>query len=274
MAESFIVRPIGRSQAAALCARHPHARTLPGAAKYNFRLDINGRPAGLAAWGYGITPRGTPAHLFGKQGRVGDYLELSRFFCFDGVPANTPSRFLAVTHRLLKRHTPLKWLYTYAAGFQGLVGYIYKASGYEYIGRQKTDALLWVPGVGLIHRIPLWHRYGKGTTDARQWQDVFPGSKQWCGYNFRYIYWLCKSAEKEKLMQTATFQAERPPTENDIEIWTVDGKGWRQGVSPERAKSVAIVKLPTRRRAKHSSDAAGDQSAEGGVEPTRTLQRP
>jgi hypothetical protein len=182
---AFIVRPIDRAQAREVCARHPHAETLPNSSKYYMLLTIDGREAGLAVWGWGVVPTFTLGHMFDPAANleVRHYLELCRFFVHDWCPKNTASRFLATTHRLIRKHAPwVKFLYTYAAGFQGLVGHIYKAAGYDYLGTTKCDALMWIPGRGMVHRIALFHRYGKGSTNARDWQGIFPGAKQCSGF--------------------------------------------------------------------------------------------
>ncbi len=272
MADSFIVRPINRADARRMCADHPHAGTLPNSSRYYMRLDIGGRAAGLAVWGWGIVPTMTPRHLFGDACGVKDYLELCRFFVYDWCSRNTASRFLAVTHRIIRKHAPwVKWLYTYAAGFQGMVGHIYKAAGYTYIGRTHCNAFLWVPGVGLIHRIALHHRYGFGSSEPKDWQGIFPGCQQWNGYNFRYLFWLCDDAEKARLMQSARFAVCPYPTESDLEIWTEDEYNRRTPVLPADAKGVPIVKLRSKRAASIAGDAPGHQLGQGGSSPTAAL---
>jgi hypothetical protein len=188
-------------------------------------------------------------HLFGGALDVNGYLELCRFFCDDWCPKNTPSRFLATTHRIVKRYAPwVKVLYTYAAGFGGMHGGIYQASGYDYIGKTKCDAFLLIPGVGAVHRISLYDRYHRGTTAAKDWQDVFPGSKQWIGWNFRYIYWLCGKREKRELMDHATFDViPAAPTLDDCEIYLKDHEGNMERITTEHARNIPLVTLKSTR---------------------------
>lgn len=250
MAQSFVVRPIDRKRAVQLCADHPHASTLPNSAKYYMVAYIGGRLAGMAAWGYGIRPRGTPNKLFGEAGRIEDYLELCRFFVYDWVPKNTPTRFLAATHRLIKKHTKVKWLYTYAAGFQGLVGYTYQAAGYDYIGKVRIARMLYIPGQGLIHPVAQWHRYG--VNSPKKMLKIFPDATIWNGFNYCYIYWLCTKKEKRELLKHARFTIyphTEFPKDDDIRVWLTDprdGKVVRE-VPVEEAKSVPIVKLRSSR---------------------------
>lgn len=262
------VTPVGRKKAREICAGHPHAGTLPNSSKYYMMGYLYNRPVGLAVWGYGIVPKGTPKHLFGDAGNVNDYLELCRFFVYDWCPPNTASQFLAATHRIIKKHAPqIKWLYTYAAGFQGMVGYIYKATGYDYIGRTLCQAFMYIPGVGLIHSIAQWHRWGK--QGLKHLKGIFPDAKIWCGYNFRYIFWLCDKKEKAELIRYARFGIQPYPTEEDIEIWTEDVHGKKTPINPAFAKTVPIVKLRSKR---HPAEAAQVPLESGGATPTVTLQ--
>jgi len=246
------------------------------------QLLIDNKPAGLAVWGWGIMPKSTPTHLFKNNVcNVKDYLELCRFFVYDWCPKNTPSKFLAITHRLIKKHAPwVKWLYTYAAGFQGLIGHIYKGSGYDYIGRQECSSFIYVPSIGLLHWVAIWHRYhlpvGSGRVGKKMWPEIhklWPEAKRWSGYNFRYIYWLCDNNEKQRLLKNANFTVQKYPTEKELEIWLEDEKGIKINLTPEFAKSIPIVKLKTKRSTSKDSVASGFQPEEGGASPTVELSK-
>jgi len=104
--DRFIIKPVARNVAKELCKAHPHAPSMPNSGKYYFALYVNSVFRGLATWGYGIMPKQTPITLFGKEysDNVSDYLELCRFFVDnDNVPQHTASKFLAFTHRILKK---------------------------------------------------------------------------------------------------------------------------------------------------------------------------
>jgi hypothetical protein len=220
-------------------------------------------------------PRATPNHLFGGASGIEDYLELCRFFVYDWCPKNTATQFLACTHRLIKRHAPrVKWLYTYAAGFQGMIGTIYQAANYEYIGRQLCSSFIWVPGHGLIHDIARWHRYGSTEYQSlKGFSRLVPDARTWCGYNFRYIYWLCDAREKARLMASAQFTAQPYPTEADLEIWVEDLAGNKTPMTKAQAKAVPIISFPSRGKvSERSSDSAvPGPPGEGGATPTRSL---
>lgn len=261
-----------------MCQQHPHAQTLPNSSKYYMVAYIDGRVAGLAVWGYGQNPRRTPHHLFGDASSIGEFLELCRFFVYDWCPPNTASRFLAVTHRIVKKHVSrVKWLYTYAAGFQGLIGTIYQAANYDYIGKQLCNSFVYIPGRGLVHNVSLWDRFGtiSGSNDGslRRLQTFAPNARRWCGYNFRYIYWTCSKSEKRRLMASARFQVQPYPNADDLQIWLENVGGEKQRLTPAFAKSVPIVKLKTNRARAGSvvGDASANHAEESGSIPTPAL---
>ena len=246
----FVVKPVSKSQAIIYTSKHPHAPSLPNSSKYYMALYINNIFRGLAVWGYGIKPKQTPITLFGKMysNNVNDYLELCRFFVDNNnVPQHTASKFLAVCHRLLKKHTNVKYLFTYAAGFQGLIGTIYKASGYEHITKHETR-LIYIPEIkGLVHPMSFWHRYNIIRAEQKKGfgyvKRIFPNALIWCGHNYRYLYYLCSKEEKNTLMQTARFKLEPPPQKEDIKIWFEDENGYVKDIDIEFAKTIPIIKL-------------------------------
>ncbi len=265
----MIVKPIERKEAKRICKLHPHAESLPNSAKYYFAAYIDGKTAGLAVWGWGIVPRKTPKALFGEAGEFDDYLELCRFFVFDWCPPNTASRFLSFTHRLLKKHTKIKYLYTYAAGFQGLIGTIYQAANYDYIGK-KVCSLIYIPQRGIVHPIALWHRYS--VNSLSKLKGIFPNVQKWVGHNFVYIYWL---RGKKELMEHAKFDTHKIyPTTEDLEIWLEDEHGKKENISVEFAKTVPLIKLKSNRNncdvgVISSTSSIHDES--GGAVPTTSL---
>tara|TARA_Y100001963_G_scaffold123691_1_gene173890 strand:+ start:112 stop:831 length:720 start_codon:yes stop_codon:yes gene_type:complete len=236
----MIVRPITKKQAVNYCKRHPHAPSVPNSSKYYMAAFNKAGFLGLAVWGWGIVPAQTPKKLFG-EGLTSDYLELSRFFVIDKAKKNTPSQFLNLTARLIKKYDKkVKYLYTYAAGFQGLIGTIYQASGYKYIGTIECK-FPYIKGVGLVHPISLYHRYKK--TSPKHLTKIF-GDKYTVlhGMNFCYIKFICDKKTEKDLLSKAKFKVKPYPTKKDLKIWDRDGKS----INPEIAKHIPIVKLKTK----------------------------
>lgn len=235
----MIVRPISRALAKTYCASHPHASSLPNSSKYYMAAYENGGFLGLAVWGWGVLPAATPKKLFGA-GDTTEYLELNRFFVVDGVK-NAASQFLNICAKIIKKYAPhVKWLYTYAAGFQGLVGTIYQAAGYEYIGTQVCTVYYLPKQNKMVHPMAVYHRYKKAKLDDLK--QIFGDCIEWSGYNFCYIKFLCSPEEKANYLKKAKFQILPYPTQKDLKIWDNE----RNTIDIKHAKTVPLVKLSTR----------------------------
>lgn len=158
----------------------------------------------------------------------------------DDAPKNAASQFLNITARILKKHTKVKYLYTYAAGFQGLIGTIYQAAGYEYIGTQVCT-VYYLPKQGkMIHPMAVYHRYKKAK--LADLQKIFGECVEWSGYNFCYIKFICDAKERKRLLSKAKFELKPYPTKKDLVIWDSN----KSAIDIEFAKTVPLVKLPTR----------------------------
>jgi hypothetical protein len=240
----MIVRPCDRKTAQAECLLQPHERVLPNTAKYCFVAILNGKIVGLAAWGWGITARKTVVKMFGKSytNQVNCYLENCRFFMHEGTPKNAESKFLSTTIRLLFKYLPkLKFLISYSAGFQGMVGTIYQAAGFEYTGKQLSQSLNLIPNVGLVHNIALWQRYK--VHEKKEFFHQHPDAVTLKGYNFKYIKFRDEKT-KDEMMKTATFKIQPYPTKDEIKIWDSKGKVY----TPKEVKYIPIIKMPTNAR--------------------------
>jgi hypothetical protein len=100
--------------------------------RYYFGLFNNNILVGCAVFGY-------------PTGRMEQpLLELKRFYLTDSLPKNTGSWFMAKCIRQLKT-TEYDGIITYADPTQGHEGTLYKASNFQYIGKQKfkTPFFMW-----------------------------------------------------------------------------------------------------------------------------------
>ena len=232
----IIVKPLTRSQAKEYCLGHQNEPSLPNSSKYYFGGYINGKFIGIAVWGWGITPKKTVNKLFGIED-VRIYLELNRFFLIPGTPPYAESKFLSLTHKILWKYLPhLRFLYTYSAGFHWMIGTIYKACSYDYIGKQLTGSFHNIPGVGMVHDLSLYDRYGLNR--LKKFKKNFPTAVRIFGYNFTYIKFRDQKTKKE-LMKTATFEIQPYPTVDEIKVWDETGKQYTE----EEARHLKAISL-------------------------------
>ena len=82
------------------------------------------------------------AHRLFRGATAADGATLARFWLRDDLPRYAESRVLAVLRRLLRRHTSLRFLLSYADPAHGHRGTIYQAAGWWYTGTVASTPLL------------------------------------------------------------------------------------------------------------------------------------
>lgn len=97
-----------------------------------------------AAWW--IPPTKNAAHATYPEGEWQRVLALSRFVLDPSVPKNGASFLLARSTRLIQRSGEWDCLVTYADEWQGHVGTIYRAAGWEYVGLTKPERVYTLNG--------------------------------------------------------------------------------------------------------------------------------
>ena len=71
-----------------------------------------------------------------------DCLCLARLWLADDLPRNSESRVLGLVVRVLRRHTTVKFLVSYADPAAGHIGTIYQAAGWLYTGTAEAQPLM------------------------------------------------------------------------------------------------------------------------------------
>ena len=71
-----------------------------------------------------------------------DCLCLARLWLADDLPRNCESRVLGLVVRVLRRHTTVKFLVSYADPAAGHIGTIYQAAGWLYTGTAEAQPLM------------------------------------------------------------------------------------------------------------------------------------
>ncbi len=113
--------------------KHHYLKSISRGNKRCFGLFINGTLKGVALFGH---PVGT--NVIKNYGP--NTLELKRFCLSPDLKKNTASWFIAKTIKDL-RIQKIQTIISYADPSQGHEGIIYKASNFQYIGRQKYSSV-------------------------------------------------------------------------------------------------------------------------------------
>ena len=117
-----------------LLVRHHYLRSASGAT-----LVMMGAFVGVRLLGVLQISRGSlHAHRLVEGASPTDVGTLARLWLSDELPTNGESRVLGVACRLLRKHTPLRFLVSYADPAAGHRGGIYQAAGWLYTGRSEA----------------------------------------------------------------------------------------------------------------------------------------
>lgn len=135
---ALIVRTLPPAVAGDLFVRFHYLRSAPAGVKLTFGVFAGERLAGAVALNAGPIN----AHRLVEGALREDCLCLARLWLADDLPRNSESRVLGLVVRLLRRHTNVKFLVSYADPAAGHVGTIYQAAGWLYTGVSEAQPLM------------------------------------------------------------------------------------------------------------------------------------
>ena len=134
---SLNVQGIDRAIAAEVIKHHHYLHSFPGGTKLSLGVFDRKRLSGALT--LGVRPKN--AHCLVENTSADDCLTLTRLWLSDDLPSNSESRVLAMVVKLLRKHTTIKFLLSYADPSSGHVGTIYQAAGWLYIGLSAAMSL-------------------------------------------------------------------------------------------------------------------------------------
>ena len=195
-AKDIIVKVIPSKLANDFIKKYHYSGKVVNNSKLHFGCFLDERLHGVMSYGSSINKKGTINLVAGTQ--WSGFIELNRMAFDEVLPRNSESRCIAISMRLLKKNAPhIKWVISFADGTQCGDGAIYRASGFKLVGIAKNTALRVNPESGeALHCMQAYHlKMGK---EFRTW-PAFDG------YQFKYIYFLDKSVEKDLTLPVLPF---------------------------------------------------------------------
>ena len=118
-------------------ARHHYLGTMPAGTQLALGVMSCKRLMGALTFGVGAMN----GHLMVKGAKSDDSLTLTRLWLAEEMPRNSASRVLGMATRSLRRHTDVKFLFTYADPEHGHIGVIYQANNWTYVGTSEPSPL-------------------------------------------------------------------------------------------------------------------------------------
>ena len=142
--------------ARSLLVSEHYLHTMPAGTHLAFGVFDGASLSGAMTLGVGPTN----GHRLVQGAGQGDCLTLTRFFLDDRLPRNSASRVLGIVMRMLRRHTTLLFVLTYADPARGHTGAIYQAVGAIYTGLSEGTPLYIMGDRAARHSRSLGHAYG------------------------------------------------------------------------------------------------------------------
>lgn len=135
----FDIKEIDKNLAIDFIQERHYSKVLPRLTKHWLGCFYDDELVGVLTLGWGTQPLQTIKKLFPKMISE-DYYEIGKMCMDDKMPRNSESQMISSVVRWIKNNLPeKKFLYTWADGIVGKVGYVYQASNFMYGGFIWTD---------------------------------------------------------------------------------------------------------------------------------------
>jgi hypothetical protein len=160
----------------------------------------------LGAITLGVGPYNSPSLVSGATSA--DCLALTRLWLSDELPANSESRVIGIVLRLLRQHTSVRFLLSYADPSHGHAGTIYQATGWLYTGLSEPTPLLDFGDGNARHSRSVAHAYGSHS--LRYFATHGVGVKLVPqAAKHRYVYFLDRSWQSRLLVPILPYPKRR-----------------------------------------------------------------
>lgn len=286
-AKDIIVKPIAAADAARIVKACHYSGKVVNNSQVHFGVFIGDKCGGAMQFGPSLDKRKMLGLVRGTLWN--EFLELNRMAFADWLPRNSESRAIAVAMRLLRKAYPwLKWVVSFADATQCGDGTIYRASGFVLTAIKANNQIWEAPdaSVAPFSSQALRNVDGHNREYARA-KQVFSRTSLTDGRSKQQ-----QQQAKAVVSRTTTKGGHILETgASSMKVYKEAGWKPKDGfqlrylyfLKPEERKNLTVPILPFseieqrgagmyKGRPKPSSEAACHQHAEGGAEPTRTLQ--
>lgn len=197
----FNVKEIERDKANELIVKNHYSGKFYNATYIHLGVFMDGELHGVLQYGYAMNP----ASQEGVVANTGikEYLELNRMWLDDACPRNSESMAISFSIKYIKRKYPkIRWIQSFADERCGRFGVVYQAANFGFYG--EHTATFWTLDNQVYHnslmtRDPSLSRAAAILQDGKD-RAVSSELRQ-----FRYIYFIHKSAEKDCLLDRCEY---------------------------------------------------------------------
>jgi hypothetical protein len=219
----FKVKEIDKFTAAKLVQEHHYSKVMPRLTKHYLGIYLDDKLVGAITLGWGTQPLQTINKMFpGLETK--DYYEIGKMCMLPEMPRNSESQMLSAVIQWMKKNLPERlFLYTWADGIVGKVGYVYQSANFLYGGFIWTDIYIGPDGEKIHPRSAkaLCKENAVFSNKAKVFwltRDFIKskGITRVRGKQFRYIMPLSKSARRMLAKSTVSWTIQYPK-EGDLE---------------------------------------------------------
>ena len=222
----MILNKINKAKAKAFIQNRHYSPIMPKLTKHYMGVFVNNELQGVITFGWGTRPKHTIQALFPDLDTQ-DYFEIGKMCMDDSMPRNSESQMIRHSVRWLKENTNIKYLFTWADGIVGKVGYVYQGSNFLYGGAGWTDTYVTDKGEKIHPRtmqsiIPNTknRKYGMRPNPEQLKEMNISRVK---GKMFKYIFPMSKKDRKYLKNSTTTWNLDYPK-EKDL-MWKIKKPG-------------------------------------------------
>lgn len=207
-AKEIIVKVIPANIANEFVKKHHYSGKVVQNSKLHFGVFLDGRLHGVMQYG----PSLDKSKIMGLVKGTGwnEFIELNRMAFDEYLPANSESRAISISIKLIKKYAPqIKWIISFADGCSCGDGTIYRASGFVLTAIKENFNLCELQNGTKIHKMTLesnptsprkelngksYYDVVGGTFNFKKYVNIV-GGKIIKGYQLRYIYFIDKTAK-------------------------------------------------------------------------------
>jgi len=246
----FEIKEIDKPIAIDFIQERHYSKVMPRLTKHWLGCFLDDELVGVVTLGWGTQPLQTIKKLFPSLVSE-DYYEIGKMCMDDKMPRNSESQMLSAVVKWMKKNLPeKKFLYTWADGIVGKVGYVYQGSNFYYGQFIWTDIYISPTGEKIHPRSS--KSLLKENAEFLGKEKLFwmtpdfmklKGIRRIRGKQFRYIYPLNKEAKNILNSESTVTWDKSYPKELDL-LWkeqTDKGKYVILNGKPEMDLSVVEI---------------------------------
>lgn len=240
-AKEIIVKVIPAKIANEFVKQHHYSGKVVNNSTLHFGAFLDGKLHGVMSYGSPFD-KSKVLHLV-QPALWNEMLELNRMAFDDYLPANSESRCIAISIRLIKKNAPhIKWILSFSDGTQCGDGVIYRASGFLLTAIKSNNSIIEIEGGKKVASMTFTK--GKHILKQNGRAGIPTGAKKIPGFQLRYIYLIDKSCKitvptipfsKIDELGAGMYKGEKITREARRENAAVAHKGERQDTNQEGA---------------------------------------